>query len=137
MIFSSNIKGLIDLRKRFPYNSLTGYININSLKKVILLREVLLNAPIDILWVDETKLDSSFSDHQFEIEGYQFPPFRRDRNSKGGEKLVFLREGFIAKRIPEFETEKTETICIEITKAKKKWWILFTNRPPGNFKDAQ
>ena len=85
---SSYIKGLIDLRKRFPFNPLIGYININSLKeKVIPLREILSNAPIDVLCVDETKLDSSFPDHQFKIEGYQFPPFRRDRNSKGGGKL--------------------------------------------------
>ena len=47
--------------------------------------EVLSNTPIDVLCVNETKLDSSFPDHQFKIEGYQFPPFRSDRNSKGGE----------------------------------------------------
>ena len=65
--------GLIDLRNRFPYNPLIGYININSLKeKVIPLREILSSAPIDVLCVDETKLDSSFPDHQFKIEGYQF-----------------------------------------------------------------
>ena len=111
---SYDIKGLIDLRKRFAYNPLIGYININSLKeKVIPLREVLSNAPIDVLCVDETKLDSSFPYHQFKIEGYQFPPFRRDRNSKGGGELVYLREEFIAKGIPKFEMEKAETICIE------------------------
>ena len=86
---------------------------------------------MDVLCVDETKLDSSFPDHQFKIEGYQFPPFRRDRNSKGGGKLAYLREGFIAKRIPKFETEKAETIWIEITIAKKKWCILFAYRPPN------
>ena len=109
-----------------------GYININSLKeKAIPLREALSNAPIDVLCVDETKLDSSFQDHQFKIEGYQFPPFRRDRNSKGAGKLVYLREGFIVKRIPKFETEKAKTICIEITIAKKKWCNLFAYRPPN------
>ena len=55
---SSDIKGLIDLRKRFPYNPLIGYININSRKeKVVPLREVLSNAPIDVICVDETKLE--------------------------------------------------------------------------------
>ena len=73
----------------------------------------------------------SFPDHQFKIEGYQFPPFRRDRNSKGGWKLVYLRESFIAKRIPKFETKKAGTICIEFTIAKKKWSILFAYRPPN------
>ena len=42
-----------------------------------------------------------------------------------GRKLVYLRRGFIAKRIPKFETEKVETFCIEITIAKKKWCIFF------------
>ena len=92
---------------------------------------VLSNAPIDVLCVDETKLDSSFPDHQFKIEGDQFPTFRRDRNSNGGGKLVYLREGFIVKRIPKFETEKVETICIEITIAKKKRCILFPYRLPN------
>ena len=59
------------------------------------------------------------------IEGYHFPPFRRDRNSKGGGKLVYLREDFIAKRILKFESKKAENFCIEITIAKNKWCILF------------
>ena len=81
---SSGIKGFTDIRKRFPYNSLIGYINVNSLKeKVIPLREVLSKAPIDVLCVDENKLDSSVPDHQFKNEEHQFPPFRRDRNSRG------------------------------------------------------
>ena len=92
---------------------------------------MLSNAPIDVLCVDETKLESSFPDHQFKIEGYQFAPIRRDRNSKGGGKLVYLRKIFIAKRIQRFETEKAGTICIEITIAKKKWCILFAYRPPN------
>ena len=54
-------------------------------------------APIDILCIDETKLDSSFPDAQFKIGGYQFPPFRKDRNTKGGGKLVFIRHGLLVK----------------------------------------
>ena len=34
--FGSNIKSLIDLRKRFPYNPLTGYNNINVLKEKVI-----------------------------------------------------------------------------------------------------
>ena len=69
------------------------------------------------------KLDLSFPDHHFKIEGHHFPPFQRDRNLKGGEKLVYLQEGFIAKRIPKFEMKKAKTIYTEITIAKKKWCI--------------
>ena len=65
----SDIKGLIDLRKRFHYNPLTGYINTNSRKENVLRwREVSPNASIDVLCVDESKLDTSFPDCQFTIE---------------------------------------------------------------------
>ena len=83
--FHSDIDGLINLRKVYQNNPLIWYINLNSLiEKIVSLREVLSKASIDILCVDETKLDASFPDHQFRISGYQFRPLRRDRNSKGG-----------------------------------------------------
>ena len=44
---------------------------------------------------------------------------------------MYLREGFIAKRIPKLETKKAETICFKITIAKKKWCISFAYRPPN------
>ena len=43
---------------------------------------------IDLLMVSETKLDSSFPQTQFIIEGIA-PPFRYDRNSHGG-LILFL-----------------------------------------------
>ena len=122
---------MINLRKAYQNNPLIGYININSLReKIVSLREVLSKAPIDILCVDETKLDASFPDHQFKISGYQFPPLRRDRNSKGGGKIVFVCEEFNVKQMKNFETENAETICLELIIAKKKWCILFAYRPP-------
>ena len=88
-------------------------------------------APIDILCIDETKIDDSFPDSQFQIESYQFPPFRRDQNSKGGGKIVYVRQGLITKRLKNFESKTIETICIELTISKKKWCILFAYRPPN------
>ena len=79
-------------------------------KKIIGLREILRKTKIDVLCIDKTKLDSSFPNHQFKTEGYQFPPLRRDRNSKGGGKLVFVREGFIAKQMKNFEMGNAETM---------------------------
>ena len=45
-------------------------------------REMCKVAPIDILCLDESKLSYDFPDAQFHMEGYQYPPFRRDRVSK-------------------------------------------------------
>ena len=94
------------------------------------LRELLHNASLEIVCIDETKLDTSFPDKQFEIKDYQFPPYRRDRNSNGGGKMVFVKQGIINKRLHHLETIITETICIEIIIAKTKWCVLFVYRPP-------
>ena len=80
------------------------------------------------------KLDPSYPDSQFHIDGYQFPPFRRDRNKRGGGKIVYVRNGIIAKRIKQFEEGFGETICLEFTLSKKKWCVLFVYRPPQNNK---
>ena len=107
-----------------------GYLNINSIRnKIIYLRELVSKAPIDIFCIEETKIDESFPNSQLFIENYQFPPYRRDRNSKGGGKIVYVRKGLFSKRLKNLESKNTETICIEVTISKKKWCILFAYRP--------
>ena len=49
------------------------------------------------------------------MNGYNFPPYRRDRNAHGGGKIVFVRQGLISRRITEFENPDLEDICIELT----------------------
>ena len=70
---------------------------------------------MQVLCIDETKLSESFPDAQFHIEGYQYPSFRKDHNKNGGGKIVYVKEGFIAKRI---ENINIHTIYIEITISK-------------------
>ena len=48
-------------------------------------------SPIDILCIDETKLDSSDPDAQFEIPDYQYPLYCKGRNKNGDGKIVFIR----------------------------------------------
>ena len=122
---------MIKVRNSYPNNPIIGYLNINTLQnKIISLREIIATAPLDVSCVDETKLDDSFPNSQFTLENFQFPPFRRDRNSKGGGKLVYVKQGIIAKRLENLETKFSETICIELTISKKKWCALFAYRPP-------
>lgn len=119
------------LREEHPFNPMIGYLNINFLQnKIIPLRDIVKKCPVDILCIDETKLDSSFPDHQFKIEGYQYPPFRRDREKLGGGKMVFIKDGLICKRLEKFETLISETICLELTINNKKWFLCFAYRPP-------
>ena len=52
--------------------------------------------------VSETKLDDTFPTSQFLMQGYS-TPFRKDRTSKGGGILLYVRENIPCKII------KTET----------------------------
>ena len=80
--------------------------------------------------VEETKLDDSFPNSQFILENFQFPPFRRDRNSKEGGKLVYVKQGIIAKRLENLETKFSETICIELFPKKND--VLYLHTGPKN-----
>ena len=86
-------------RKTCEKKFIIGYLNINFLRtKILNLKEILHNAPIDFLCIDETKLDETFPGAQIMIENHQFPCFRRNRNKKGGGKIVYIRKVF-AKRL--------------------------------------
>ena len=77
----SDVTELSRLSNTYLKNLMISYLNINHFEnKVINLREICHKARIDIIFVDETKRDSSYPDSQFYINGYQFPPFRRDRS---------------------------------------------------------
>ena len=93
-----DIDGLIKVRNSNPNNPIIGYVNINALQnKIISLREIIAKVPLDVFCNDETKLDNSFPNSQFILGNFQFPPFCRDRNSKGSGKLVYIKQGIIAK----------------------------------------
>ena len=107
-------------------------MNINSIRnKIISLGELANKAPIDILCIDETKIDESFPDSQFfRYRKLSIINYRRDRNSKGGDKIVYVRQGLISKILKSFESKNTETICIELTISKKSGvFCLHTDLP--------
>ena len=111
-------------------NPIIGYLKINSLRtKTLSLKEILHKEPIDVLCTDEIKFDESFPYAQFMIEYYQFLPFKKNGNKKGGGKMVFIRKKQLAKRLENFETIEIETICIEFLMSKRKWCIIFTYKP--------
>ena len=124
LLTSYDIDMVMKTRKTYEKNPIIGHLNINPLRaKILSLKEILHKTPIDILCIDETKLDETFPDAQFIIENYQFLPFRRDTNQKGLGK-------WLAKGLEDFETKSIETICIELLIPKRKWYIMFTYRPP-------
>ena len=59
-------------------------LNINSLRNKFTSLMELVSGNIDILVIEETKIDSTFPEAQFCIPGYK-TPFRKDRNAHDGE----------------------------------------------------
>ena len=126
----SDLLDLIIVRKENLNNPNIAYLNINTLiEKIISLREICRKSSIDILCVDEIKLDASYLNAQFHIEGCQFSTFRRDRNKHRGGRIVFARSGIITKTLESLDGKENETICIEVTISKKKRCIKFAYRP--------
>ena len=79
---------LKEMRVKNVNRVIIGTLNLNSLAaKFEQLREV-IGKNIDILTIQETKLDSSFPSGQFLIDGYS-EPYRLDRNRNGGGVMIY------------------------------------------------
>ena len=99
-------------------------LNINSIRnKFESLREI-VSTNVDILLICEMKLDSSFPRAQFYIHGFG-EPYRFDRNGKGGEILLYMRDDIPPKLIESKVT--IEGLFVEINLRKKKWLLCFYN----------
>ena len=104
---------------------------INSLRnKLIDLGGILNDSPLGYLVISETKLDESFPNSQFKLNGYEVRA-RRDRHKHGGGLIKFVRQGFICKRLKKYEPNYSECICSEFTILKKKWICFSMYRPPS------
>lgn len=109
-------------------------LNIVSLPKYIdQLRIYLHSKPIDILALNETRLDSSISNKEMGIPGYTLE--RNDRNRNGGGVALYIRNSI------DYEVDKTlasnelnlEWLCIKVKKPKVKPFLVATwYRPPNS-----
>ena len=68
-----------------------AHSNINSLRNKFDLLSKQIKDSMDILIISETKLDDSFPDGQFLIEGCHVP-FRFDRNKYGEGIILYVRQ---------------------------------------------
>ena len=71
------------LRIKYPRNIIIGYININSIGNKFNNFVGIISNEVDIIVVAETKLDSSFPNCQFMINGFG-QPIRLDISSVSG-----------------------------------------------------
>ena len=107
-------------------------LNIASLTKYIdQLRGYLVNKPVDIFCINESRLDSTVSDDAVRLLGYSI--IRRDRFRTGGGVEIYVRDVLNVREWSSLVPNAMEAICIEVTKTKAKP-ILITSiyRPPDS-----
>ena len=122
-----DIVQLHTLRRKFLKNALLGYLNINHLKnKIVDLRPIVQDLDFTFLAIAETKLNDTLKSAQFRIDDYYCPEeFRRDRTyNTGGGLLLYIRKGIPCKRIRKLETDKIETVVVEVSIGKQKWGVI-------------
>ena len=112
-------------------------MNINSLLAHIEeLRVLLADLSIDVLAINETKLDSTVNDNEVYIPGYEI--IRRVRYLKGisgGGVCLYVRSTINYSIRSDLSTE-LETVTIEIRKPRSKPFVVFTwYRPPNSLVD--
>ena len=114
---------LREIRVKNVNKVVIGSLNINSFaSKFVQLREI-IGKNLDILTIQETKLDASFPSEQFALEGYS-KPYRLDRNRYGGGVLIYVREDIPSKLLSKHNfTKNVEGMFIEINLRKTK--LLF------------
>ena len=118
------------VRGRCKKNIIVSHLNINSLmNKLNDLSDLFSDKLVDIHFINETKLDSTFKQGQFDVLGYRH--FRKDKNAHGGGILAYFRADLPARQRPDLELLLIENIIIEITILGRKWAIVCVYRPPS------
>ena len=74
-----------------------GHLNVNSLRNKFAAVEELVQNKVDTCFLPETKIDETFPNQQFIINGYNL--FRRERNCHGGGVLCYINENISSKTV--------------------------------------
>jgi hypothetical protein len=90
---------LTGLKETNSERPVMAHLNINSISSkfeplVSLIKDTI--QAIDLLLVTESKLDDTFPQDQFQIEGFS-RPIRLDRNRNSGGLIIFVREGLTSR----------------------------------------
>ena len=78
------------IKIKHPKNLFFGHLNVNSIRNKFVSIEELIKRTFDIFLISETKIDDSFPNAQFKIEGYK--TFRKDRDAFRGGLLFYVNE---------------------------------------------
>ena len=129
-----NNSSIIDLRKENSSNALLMHLNINSIQNkfedlTILNRSL----KAQILVISQTKIDRSYPDSQFKLQGYNM--FHKDRAKGEGGLLVYTSTTIPSRKLTLPTTYKTlEAIAVDVKIGRQDILILSIYRPPNSSK---
>ena len=96
---------------------------------VIVTIELLTDNIVDLLMIAESKLDNTFQDNLFQVDGYNLQ--RQDRDQHGGGLLILIKSDFPSSRKQCLESDKLENICYECSVNDQEWRIMGAYKPPS------
>ena len=107
-------------------------LNITSLTKHIdELRILLANYPLDVISINETRLEQSILNSEIYIPGYEI--VRRDRNRNGGGVCFYIKTAINYSVRTDLNINNLENLCLEIRKPNSKPFLIVTwYRPPNS-----
>ena len=104
---------------------IVGDLNINSIRYKFEFLEDAIERNLDINLLSETKLDDSFPSGQFILKVYSVP-YRFDRNTKGGGRLLYIPEDIPSKFL---KLRSDFNINLFLLRKKRKWFINGSYNP--------
>ena len=123
-------KYLNNLRLTNLNRLIIGHLNINSIRDKFEALKLIIKNNLDILVVSETKLNDTFPDSQFHMEGYRL--IRKDREINGhygGGIVMFIREDIPCKELQFQVNKEIEGIFLEINLRSTKWLLISGYNP--------
>ena len=114
------VEHLNELRLKSINELVTCHLNINPLFNKFDQLKLIIKNTVDILITTVTKLDCSFPDSQFIIDGFR-KLYRIERNKYGGGVMIFVSEDIPSKLVSRYALpDDIEGMFIEISLRKTK-----------------
>ena len=120
------------LKNKNSDRPIIGQLNINSIASKFEPLVSLVKDNIDLLMISETKVDDTFPQGQFKIEGYA-KPIRLDRNRHGGGVMIFPRADLPCHELkPHGLPLDIECVFLELRIRQSKWLVIAGYNPHKN-----
>ena len=117
-------------RLQNPKNIVIGHLNFKSLRNKFEAVEELVQNKVGICFLSETKINETFPNQQFMVNGYKL--FCRDRNCYGGGVLCYINENISFKTVNvEGIVKECEIVLIEFSIKTCKWIFIGLYKLPS------